>query len=487
MSSLRNRLNPKHAVAIVYVAAMFVNILDSTVVTVILPTLSREFEVGTESIDWVVTGYLLSLAVWIPASGWIGDRVGTKRTFLFALVVFTGASALCGLSTSLGELVAFRILQGGGGGMLTPIGFAMLMRAFPPDERANASKILIIPTAIAPATGPIIGGLLTDWLSWRWVFYINLPVGLAAFVFGLMFLEEHREPRAGRLDVPGFILSGGGLAAILYALSQGPTRGWDSPLVLAAGAFGAGAFAALVVVELRIVAPMLQLRLLSDRLFSSVMLTSAFATGAFLGVLFTMPLFLQQARGVSALQSGLTTFPEALGVISLSQLSGRLYPDVGPRRLMAGGLLSLAMFLALLTTVDLTTSLWTIRLLMFAVGASMAFVFIPLQASAFARIPMSDTGRASAIYNTQRQMSSALGVAVLATVLAARLPASVGPSLHTPAGNQVPAFHDVFIVAAGIAMVGALVAFTVRDADAAATMRRGPGSRTAEPLAQPES
>jgi len=476
---LRGRMKPQHAVAVVYVCAMFVNILDTTVVTVILPTLTREFKVGTNSIDWVVTGYLLSLAVWIPASGWIGDRIGTKRVFLFALVIFTTASALCGLSTSLGEMVAFRILQGVGGGMLTPVGFAMLMRAFPPEQRAQASKILIIPTAMAPATGPIIGGLLTDWLSWRWVFFVNLPICLAVLVFGLIFLDEHREPAAGSFDLPGFVLSGGGLASILYALSQGPARGWESPIVLLTGAIGVVAFVALVRVELAKAIPMLQLRLLRDRLFRSVMSTSVFSTGAFLGVLFVMPLYLQEVLGVSALQSGLTTFPEAVGVMSVSQLSGRLYPTIGPRRLMVGGLIGLALLLIALSRIELTTSLWTIRVLMFFMGASMSFVFIPLQASAFARIPSAGTGRASAIYNTQRQMASALGVAVLATVLAASLPAVSEAGRAGFVDDQVGAFHRVFLVAAGIAAFGALVASRVHDEDAESTMRARAGeSRT---------
>lgn len=476
---LRGRMKPQHAVAVVYVAAMFVNILDSTVVTVILPTLSREFEAGTNSIDWVVTGYLLSLAVWIPASGWIGDRIGTKRVFLFALVIFTIASVLCGLSTSLGEMVAFRILQGVGGGMLTPVGFAMLMRAFPPEQRAAASKVLIIPTAMAPATGPIIGGLLTDWLSWHWVFFVNVPICLAALVFGFIFLEEHREPNAGSFDVAGFVLSGAGLASILYALSEGPSRGWGSPVVLISGIGGLAAFAVLIRVELAKAVPMLQLRLLGDRLFRGTMATSVFSTGAFLGILFVMPLYLQEARGVSALQSGLTTFPEAVGVMSFSQLSGRLYPTVGPRRLMVGGLAGLAVLLVLLTRIDLSTSLWTIRILMFFMGAMMSFVFVPLQASAFARIPSAETGRASAIYNTQRQMASALGVAILATVLAANLPAISEAGAPGFGDAQVGAFHKVFFVAAGIAALGALVASRIHDSDAAATMRTAVGEPAA--------
>jgi EmrB/QacA subfamily drug resistance transporter len=471
VTGLRERLKPEYAVAIVYVLAMFVNILDTTVVTVALPTLSKEFEVTTSSIDWVVTGYLLSLAVWIPASGWIGDRVGTKRTFLFAIAVFTTASALCGLATSLGELIAFRILQGVGGGMLTPVGFAMLMRAFPPARRAQASKVLIIPTALAPALGPIVGGFLVDSFSWRWVFYINLPLGLVAFVFGLIFLHEHREPRTGSFDIAGFVLSGAGLTLILYALSVGPGDGWGSPKVLVPGFIGLASFAMLVKVELSRPAPMLQLRLVSDRLFRTMMTTSVFSTGAFLGILFIMPLFLQEARGVSALESGLTTFPEALGVLLSSQVSGRLYPTIGPRRLMAGGLVSMALFLVVLTRVDLNTSLWTIRFLMFCLGASMSYVFIPLQAAALARITPEETGHASAIYNTQRQMASALGVAVLATVLAATLPDAAGAGSPDFAAKQVSAFHDVFLVAAGLALIGAAVALTVKDSDAESTMR----------------
>lgn len=472
---MRDRLKQEYAVAVVYVAAMFVNILDTTIMNVALPTLSREFEVGTSSIEWVITGYLLSLAVWIPASGWIGDRVGAKRTFLFAIVIFTVASALCGLATSIEQLVAFRILQGVGGGMLTPVGFAMLMRAFPPERRAQASKILIIPTAIAPASGPIVGGLVVDSLSWRWVFYVNVPVGIAAFAFGLIFLREHKEPRAGRFDLPGFLLSGGGLALILYALSRGPVDGWGAPQTLVPAVVAVAAVLALVPVELRREAPLLHLRLLRERLFRTSLMTSGFGMGSFLGILFVLPLYLQQVRGASPLESGLTTFPEAIGVICTSQIVGRLYPVVGPRRLLVCGLVAMSACFALLTTVDLETSAWTIRAIMFAAGVTLAFTIIPLQASAFARVVPADTGRASAIYNASRQMSTALAVAVLATVLATRTPDA--PS----AGQQVGAYHDVFLAAAALAAIGAVVAWSVRDADAAATMQ----ARRAKPKPEP--
>jgi len=224
-----NRLQPKHIVAIVYVMAIFASAVDTQAVNVALPRLSREFHASPAGIEWVVTGYLLSLAIWVPASGWLGDRFGSKRMFLTAIVAFTGASALCGIAQSLLQLVIFRILQGVGGGMMAPIGFAMLMRAFPPEERAAASRWLLIPITIGPASGPIVGGFLLTVASWRWVFYLNLPIGVLAFVVGAMFLTEHREPRAGGFDLPGFLLSGTGLGLVLYSLSQGPAHGWGDP------------------------------------------------------------------------------------------------------------------------------------------------------------------------------------------------------------------------------------------------------------------
>ncbi|MCC7106556.1 MAG: MFS transporter [Chloroflexi bacterium] len=216
---MRERLRPEIIVAIVYVMALFMNLMDQTIVNVALPTLAREFDVPVQATDGVVIGYLVSLAVWIPASGWVGDRLGTKRTFLSALAIFVFASALRGQARSLAELVLFRALQGAGGGMMTPVGMAMLFRAFPPRLRSRAAQVLIIPTAIAPSCGPVVGGLLVDQLSWRWAFYINLPIGLLAILFGLAFLREHRESGAGRFDLAGFLLAGTGFPLVLFGLS----------------------------------------------------------------------------------------------------------------------------------------------------------------------------------------------------------------------------------------------------------------------------
>ena len=467
-------LEYKWLVAIVFVCGMFMDIMDTTIVFVATPTLAREFNASQSAIEWVVLGYLLSLAIWIPASGWIGDRIGTKKVFLFALAMFTLASALCGQAHSLHELVAFRVLQGVGGGMLTPVGTAMLFRAFPPLERAQASTVLIIPTVLAPALGPIVGGWLVTDVSWRWIFYVNLPVGVFGFVIGALYLREHREGTAGRFDLPGFVLSGAGLALVLYALSEGPEKGLGSVAVLTTGVVGVVLFALLVFVESRVEAPMLALRLYKERMFRNANIVLTLTYGSFAGVLYILPLFLQDLRGLSALQSGLTTFPQAIGVIVSSQLVGRLYHRVGPRRLIFWGMAGMAIVTMMLAVVGLHTDLWWIRLIMFGRGICMAFAFVPLQAATYANITPEDTGRASAIYSTQRQVAAALGVGVLLSVLL------------SGAKNGIPAlsaYHAAFFVGGCLVVAAAISGLLIRDEDAASTMIGHGAASGSEPLA----
>jgi len=462
--------NPKVAVSVVFVAAMFMSIMDITIVNVTLPTLGHDFGVSPASLSAVSIGYLVSLAVVIPASGWIGDRFGTRRTLLAAIALFTLASGLCGIATSFSELVGFRVLQGIGGGLLTPTGMAMLFRAFPPSERVRASSILTVPVAFAPALGPVLGGLLVTDASWRWVFWVNLPIGVFALVFGRLFLTEHVEAGAGRFDLAGFLLSGAGFALVMYGVSEGPEHGWGSALIITALAVGAVLIAALVVLELRISAPLLRLRLFGDRLFRSTNALMFLATAAFLGGLYIVALFYQDGLGLSALNSGLSTFPEAIGVMIGAQLCSRfLYPALGPRRIMVAGLLGVGLMTGLMSLVGAGTNLWWMRLAMFGLGYSMSHVFVSTQAAAFARTSPADTAQASTLFNAQRQLGSAVGVAVLSTVLAA-----VGVNHHI--GGQVTAnltaYHAALLTSSGLALLGALAALTIHDADAEKTRVR---------------
>src|SRR2546421_10083514 len=476
VSMHRIRLDPKVSVSVVFVVAMFMSIMDSTIVNVALPSLARQLSVPSSAIDAVVVAYLVSLAVVMPASGWLGDRWGTKRIFLLALTLFTVSSALCGLAQSYEMLILFRVLQGASGGALTPVGTAMLYRTFPPSQRVQVSRILIFATILAPAIGPILGGLLVTQLSWRWVFYVNVPIGILACLFGFIFLYEHKEVTPGRFDLAGFLLAGFGLALLMYALSEGPSAGWSSINIFGSVIVGALLLCAFVVVELRVPEPMIDLGLLHDRLFRATNLVSFFAYAGFLGTLFVAPLFLQEARGVSALVSGLTTFPEAIGVVLSTQLVARLYPRIGPRRLMAGGLAGVSIMMALLTLMGQDTNLWVMRVFMFLIGAGMAYAFLPLRAAAFATISSTSTGRASAFYSAQTQLGAALGVAILGSVLSI-----IGPTTLSASGTVEPnlfAYHAAFLAAAVLALIAACIALTISDRDAAVTMRRK--SRTIE-------
>jgi EmrB/QacA subfamily drug resistance transporter len=472
-------LNQKIAVGAVFVSAMFMSIMDVTIVNVALPTIGRNFDIAPTAVDGIVIAYLVSLAVFIPASGWLGDRFGGKRVLLSAIVVFTLGSALCGLAQNLLELVLFRVIQGAGGGMLAPVGLAMLFRVFPPAERMRASSILTVGTTLAPAIGPVLGGLLVTDLSWRWVFFVNLPIGIAAVTFGVLCLERSEPQEAGVFDVPGFILGGAGLGLLMYGVSEGPLKDWSSPIVTATCIAGFAFLVLLVIVELRTSRPMIDLRLLTGRLFRSTCGCMFLASASFLGCFYLIPLYFQDARGLSPLVSGLSTFPEALGVMFGAQLASRLiYPRLGPRRHITFGLLGATATILVFTQLSLTTNLWLIRGFMFLFGVMIGQIFVPSQAASFAKISPAATGRASTLFNMGRQVGAATGVAILSTVLigVGRTQVAGGTTLHP----DLRAYHLAFAAASLFALAALGFSLSMRDSDAAETMVRR-GRRVARP------
>jgi EmrB/QacA subfamily drug resistance transporter len=461
--------SPAKAVAVAYVTTIFMTGVDMQIVNVALPTLARDFGAPLSDVQWTVISYLLALAVVIPASGWIGDRIGTKRTFLFSLALFTVASALCGIAQSLPELVAARALQGVGGGLLMPTGTAMLYRAYGPERRAQISRTLILPILIGPGLAPILGGVLTQGLSWRWVFFINLPVGIVMLVFAWLFVAEHRPAPSGRLDVRGLLTSGIGLSALLYAISEGSVLGWTSPDVVVAGAGGIGLLWLFAHQALRRPDPILRLGLLRDPLLRSTNIVFALTTAVFLGSLYLTPIFLQQVLHQSPIGSGTTTFLEAVGVGVGSQTLSRLYPRFGPRVMCGVGGIALTTYLALFLLVDASTNLWLVRALMFFGGLGNCAIFLSLQTSMFTHISSADTGHASAIYNTQRQSSIAINIALVTTILSGA------------GGTALAAFHDAYLAAAVLAAIGTVLAWTLIDTGLAGSTMTGRGSRPATP------
>lgn len=443
--------SPARAVAVAYVCAILMTGIDMQIVNVALPTLSRDFGAPLTDVQWTVIAYVLTLAVVIPASGWIGDRLGTKRTFLFALALFTVASALCGAAQSLPQLIAARALQGVGGGLLVPTGTAMLFRAYGPERRARVARTLILPILLGPASAPILGGVLTQALSWRWVFFINLPVGVALLAFAWLFVPEHRPHPGGRLDWLGLVLSGAGLSALLYAISEGSVVGWASPEIIASGLAGIVLLWAFARDSLRKPDPILRLRLLRDPLLRSTNIVFALTTGVFLGSLYLTPIFLQEVMHQSPIASGTTTFLEAVGVGVGSLTLARLYPRFGPRVMCGFGGLALTVYLALFLLVDASTNLWLVRSLMFFGGLANSGAFLAIQTSMFTHVSATDTGHASAIYNAQRQSSIAINIAILTTIVAGA------------GGTATEAFHDAYLAAAVLAAIGTILAWTLID------------------------
>jgi EmrB/QacA subfamily drug resistance transporter len=454
-------------VMVIYIFGLFMTVIDGTMVNVALPTLADEFGVPTTDIEWVAVGYLLALAAMIPAAGWLGDRFGTKRMFVTALAVFVATSMLCGMSQTLNQLVAFRVLQGLGGGLLAPIGGAMLYRAFPMEERAKAAIGVLSVTVIAPAIGPMLGGILVDTTSWRWIFFINGPIGALAVALAILWLRESTQDEPGRFDAAGFVLSAASVSILLYTLSIGPEAGWLSAKTLTFGTVGVVCLISLLVIELRIAEPILALRLFKDDLFRKINISASMTYAGFFGMIFVLPLYMQSLRGYSAFESGLVQSPQAVGVFVVSNLLGRrLYRVIGPRRLMVVGITLTSAVTCAYALADLDTPMSVIGALSGARGLSVGLVFVSIQTAAYATTSLPDTGRATSLFNTQRQIAYASGVALAATVIAAQL-SRVDDAL--PAVERLDAYQAGFL-AVGLIMVPAVVvAWFINDDDVAAT------------------
>ncbi|MFG3203803.1 DHA2 family efflux MFS transporter permease subunit [Streptomyces sp. NPDC048192] len=464
------RISQRLVVPVVCVSVTFVAIVDGAITTVALPSIARQFRLTTAALDGVVVVYPVCLAMAIPASAWLAERFGGKRVLLTALAGFLGSSLLCGAALGVGQLVAYRAVQGLSAGVLFPASAALLFGAFTSAEQIRLSRYMIIPQQIAPAAAPVLGGLLVDDLSWRWVFYVNLPVGLPALLFGALFLTGGRGSRPGRFDLPGLLLSAGGLGTVMFGLCEGPNRGWSSPAVLASIASGAALLACAVAVELRTAEPLLRLRLFADRLFRDTNLINLVGLIPIMGALYLGPLFLQQAQGRSALESGLTTFPEAFGVLLTVQLTGALYARIGPRVIVGCGLVGTGTVLLLFAACDTGTGLWTFRGLMFLFGATIGCFFIPTTVASLATVDRADLPQATMLNTVVRQTGGALAPAAVTTALVLGTPPDA-------AAQPLPAYQHAYLTLAAIAAATAVFAFTVPDGPARAAAR-GPAGVT---------
>ncbi|MFD8750385.1 DHA2 family efflux MFS transporter permease subunit [Kitasatospora sp. NPDC059577] len=440
----RPLLAGRAAVVVVYTAAMCMNGLDSTIVNPALFTIAEDFGRPVSAANAVETAFLVGLALGLPVAGWLGDRYGVKRVFLGALAAFTLASALCAAAPGLGSLAAARAGQGVAGGLLTPVGMTLLFRAFAPHERAGLGRILIVPTALMPALGPPLGGFLTEHLSWHWLFLVNVPIGAAAVAIGLLGLRGAEEPPAGRFDTTGFLLATPGLGLLTYALGFGPAHGWSSPGVALGGIAGLVLLAAAVRHQLRSGEPLVHLRLLADRTFGAAGWLALLTSAGLMGALFALPLLYQAALGASALDAGLSVFPEAIGLMAASQVVDRLLPRLGPRRLALPGLLLAA---AVLAALGYAENPWLVRALMFGVGLILGTAVLTVQIAGFADVPPPAMGRAMGLFTILRTLGGALGIAATAALIGA-----------WPADSGTTPYRLALLLTAALVAAGALLA-----------------------------
>jgi EmrB/QacA subfamily drug resistance transporter len=421
-------------IAIVVILGAIMSVLDTTIVNVALDTLSKDLHSSLDDIQWVVTGYMLSLAAVIPVSGWAVTRFGAKRLYLISLVLFTAGSALCGLSWSTGSLIAARVLQGLGGGLLMPVGQMILVKAAGPRNMAKVMSAIGVPIILAPVFGPTLGGLLVEHAGWQWIFFVNLPVGIAAVTAALRMLPRDEDTRAmaGRLDAPGLALVASGLVGITYGLAQSGAAGTLADRsVLVPFLLGLGLVAAFVVRALHIERPLLDLRLYANKAFAAASVTM-FALGAALfGAMVLMPLYFQLVRHEDAVTTGMLVAPQGIGAAVAMFLGGRATMRWG------GGLTSvIGGSIAIVATVpfllvDATTPFWTIGAAMVVRGFGIGMSMMPSMTAAYAVLRPDQVNDATPQMNVLQRVGGSIGTAILTVVLQSGITGLAHP---TPAG-----------------------------------------------------
>lgn len=417
----RRRLEYKWIVAMVVVIAVFMSILDQTIVNIAIPRLQTAFGADIHSVQWVLTAYILTLGIVTPTSAFFSDRLGIKRFYLVSLVLFTLGSALCGLAWSLPVLIFFRILQGIGGAALFPLSITLIFREFPPQERGAAMGFFGIPALLAPALGPTLGGYLVTFAGWQLIFYINVPIGILAFILATIFLHEARPQANTTFDFLGFIFVALGLGLVLYALSSASTDGWGSTTVLGCLAGGLIALAIFTALEFIIInrggQPLLDLRLFSNGPFTTSIIASLFVVFSLFGGLFLLPIYLQNLRGQSAFASGLILLPQALASMVSVILGGRLVDRIGVRAVMIPGLLILAVATWQLSSITIYSPFWWLQSMLVLRGLALGLTVQPLTVFGLSEVKPRQLGQASSMNTVMRSISSSLGIAVLATLV----------------------------------------------------------------------
>jgi EmrB/QacA subfamily drug resistance transporter len=411
---------------IVIALGLLMAILDNTIVSVVLPEIARAFHTDFQTITWVGTGYFLATAAVIPIVGYLSDRIGTKTIFLITLALFTIGSGLCVIAPNEKFLIAFRLLQGVGGGAMLPVAMAMIFRMFGPTERASAISILMVPLLLGPAFGPTLGGYLATNFSWNAIFTINLPIGVVAFILALIVLRNNKTERAANgqedavpqgFDFLGLVLSMAALTTLVYGINQAGTRGWGDALVVSFLIAGTVLLIAFILVELRVKDPVMDVRLFRSYTFTMANILQWATTGVLFGSLFILPLFFESVQGLTALSTGEVLITQGLAMAVGLAIGGKVYNRVGPRVLAVAGLAIAAISMIGFTRLDTGTTGADLQLWLILRGLGLGLVAQPLQTLAVSVVSNRQMAKASSLISSTKVVFGAVGVALLTTYL----------------------------------------------------------------------
>jgi EmrB/QacA subfamily drug resistance transporter len=460
-------------VAAVVVLGAIMSILDTTVVNVALNTLARHFHTKIATVQWVATGYTLALATVIPLAGWAADRFGTKRLYLMTIALFVTGSALAGLAWSSTTIILFRVLQGLGGGMLMPVGMTILTRAAGPQRVGRVMGVIGVPMLIGPILGPILGGWLVSDFSWRWIFFINLPIGIGAFITSMRVLPRDQAKPGTKLDWIGLMTLSPSLALVIYGLAESSSKGgFGHPQVLLPVAIGVVLFGLfLISAARRPEISLIDLRLFKNKAYAGAMGTMFLMIIAVFGAMLLIPLYLQSVRGESALSTGLLLAPQGLGAMISMPIGGRLTDQMGIGRFVPAGLALVVLTFIPLTQVGANTSYVWLGLDLFFMGLGMGLAMMPTFSGAIQTLRRVDIARASSALNINQQVGASFGTAILSVLLASRLAdrfghgagSGIGGTLpaairHTIAPRMADAYSSVFVIALVLCVIATITA-----------------------------
>ncbi|HYV15441.1 MAG TPA: DHA2 family efflux MFS transporter permease subunit [Conexibacter sp.] len=478
------------AIASVVVLGTIMSILDTTIVNIAIDHLATDFHAPLPTIQWVSTGYLLALATVIPLTGWAADRFGTKRLYMTSLVLFLAGSALSGMAWSAHSLIAFRVLQGLGGGMIMPAGMTILTHAAGPRRIGRLMGIVGVPMLIGPIAGPVLGGWLVDDVSWRWIFYVNLPIGALALTLAARILPRDRPQPVHRLDWRGLVLLSPGLAALVYGLAETASHGGiGSPRAFVPVLVGVSLMAAFARHALRTADPLVDLRVFARRTTGAAAATMLLLACAFFGAMLLLPLYYQVVRGQSALHAGLLLIPQGVGAALMMPVGGRVTDRTGAARIVLPGLVLTVLGMGIFTQVGATTSYWLLGLASFLTGVGMGATMMPTMSAAYQTLARAQIARATTAVNIIQRGGGALGVAllsvVLATQLTARLP-GVGAGEGLAAAQHIPpGAREAVAGAFGHTFTWALVLLALALVPAAFLPRRKPAAAAQDAVGVP--